>query len=175
MNAQARIAAARYAAAYDGVSNSVQEAEKNAQELSLATQILAGVAGALQNPRLSSAQKKLVLNEALKNTPQAARFIGVLIDAKRLNLLDEICARVQTLLDDRKGISRAIVTSACELSAAQQKATQSALSKRYGKTVEAVFHTAPALLGGLKMACNGELLDGSVQTRLAKLQEELKG
>ena len=175
MNAQARIAAARYAAAYDGVSNSVQEAEKNAQELSLATQILAGVAGALQNPRLSSAQKKLVLNEALKDTPQAARCIGVVSDAKRLNLLDEICARVQTLLDDRKGISRAIVTSARELSAAQQKATQSALSKRYGKTVEAVFHTDPALLGGLKMACNGELLDGSVQTRLAKLQEELKG
>ena len=55
------------------------------------------------------------------------------------------------------------------------KAAQQALSKRYGKTVEAVFRTDSALLGGLKMACNGELLDGSIQTRLAKLQEELKG
>ena len=175
MNAQARIVAARYAAAYDEISTSTQEAEKNAQELLCAAQILAGVAGPLQNPRLSAAQKKLVLNEALKDTPQAARFICVLIDAKRLNLLNEICARVQTLLDDRKGISRAIVTSARELNAAQQKAAQNALSKRYGKTVEAVFHTNSSLLGGLKLECNGELLYGSIQTRLAKLQEELKG
>lgn len=175
MNAQERIAAARYGAAYDGVSSSTQEAEKNAQELVRATQILSGVAGLLQNPRLSAAQKKLVLNEILKDTPQAARFICVLIDAKRLNLLDEICTHVNRLLDDRKGISRAIVTSARELSAAQQQAARNALSKRYGKTVEAVFHTQASLLGGLKMTCNGELLDGSIQTRLAKLQEELKG
>lgn len=175
MNAQDRIAAARYAAAYDAISNSTQEAQQRAQQLSCAAQILAGVAGPLQNPRLSAAQKKLVLNEALKELPQAARFICVLVDAKRLKLLDEICARVNTLLDDRKGISRAIVTSARELNAAQQQAARSALSKRYGKTVEAVFRTQPSILGGLKLECNGELLDGSIQTRLAKLQEELKG
>ena len=175
MNSQDRIAAARYAAAYDAVSTSTQEAEQNAWQLSRAARILAGVAGPLQNPRLSAAQKKLVLNEVLKEMPQAARFICVLIDAKRLKLLDEICARVNTLLNDRKGISRAIVTSARELSAAQQKAAQNALSARYGKTVEAVFHTDASLLGGLKLECNGELLDGSIQTQLAKLQEELKG
>lgn len=175
MNAQERICAVRYAAAYDAVSTSTVQAQENARQLRTAAQILSGVRVQLQNPRLSAAQKKLVLNEALKDTPQAARLISVLIDAKRLKLLDEICARVQTLLDDRKGISRAIVTSARELSAAQQQAARSALSKRYGKTVEAVFHTDASILGGLKLECNGELLDGSIKTRLAKLQEELKG
>ena len=175
MNSQERIAAARYGAAYDGLSTTTEQAEENARQLRTATQILAGVFAQLQSPRLSNAHKKLILGEALKETPQAARLINVLIDAKRLNLLNEICARVQTLLDDRKGISRAIVTSARELSMAQQKAAQKALSTRYGKTVEAVFHTNASLLGGLKLECNGELLDGSIQARLAKLQEELKG
>ena len=175
MNSQERIAVARYASAYDALSSSVQEAEKNAVQLSRASQILSGVSGLLQSPRLSNAHKKLVLNETFKDTPQVAHFIEVLIDAKRLKLLDAICARVHTLLDDRKGISRAIVTSAKELSAAQQKATRQALSKRYGKTIEAVFHTDASLLGGLKLECNGELLDGTLKTRLAKLQEELKG
>ena len=82
---------------------------------------------------------------------------------------------VHTLLDDRKGISRAIVTSARVLNQAQQAAAQKALSTRYGKTVEAEFKTDPSLLGGLKLACNGELIDGSIKTRLAKLQEEIKG
>ena len=175
MNSQDRIASARYAAAYDALSATTAQAEENARQLSRATQILAGVSIQLQNPRLCAAHKKLVLNEALKDTPQAARFIDVLIDAKRLNLLSAICAQVEILLDDRKGMSRAIVTSAHELSVAQQQAARNALSKRYGKTVETVFHTDTSLLGGLKMECNGELLDGSIKTRLVKLQKELKG
>lgn len=175
MNAQERICAMRYAAAYDAISTTTAQAEKNARQLQDAAQILSGVRAQLQDPRLSAAHKKLVLGEALKELPQATQFLNVLIDAKRLNLLDAICTQVEMLLDDRKGISRAIVTSARELSAAQQKAAQNALSKRYGKTVEAVFRTDASILGGLKLACNGELLDGSIQTRLAKLQEELKG
>lgn len=175
MNSQERIAAARYAGAYDSLSTSVAQAEQNTQQLDTAAQILSGVSVQLQSPRLSSAHKKLVLNEALKEFPRAAAFINVLIDAKRLGLLSEICAQVHTLLDDRKGISRAIITSAKVLSEAQQKAATQALSARYNKTIEATFHTDPSLLGGLKLECNGELLDGSLKTRLDKLQEEIKG
>ena len=90
-------------------------------------------------------------------------------------MLAEICKQVHTLLDDRKGISRAIVMSFRVLSQAQQTATQKALSSRYGKTVEAEFKTDPSLLGGLQIICNGELIDGSIKSRLDKLQEELKG
>ncbi len=175
MNSQQRIAACRYAAAYDGLSTSLEQAQQNAAQLDKAAQILSGVDAQMQNPRISSVHKKLVLQEALKDFPVASAFIAVLINAKRYNLLHEICKRVHTLLDDRQGISRAIVTSARVLSQAQQAAAVNALSARYGKTVKAQFKTDPSLLGGLKLECQGELIDGSVQTRLAKLQEDLKG
>lgn len=175
MNSQQRIAATRYAAAYDGLSASLEEAQINAAQLDKAVQILAGVNTQMQSPRISSAHKKLVIQEALKDFPSASSFIAVLIDAKRYNLLREICKRVHTLLDDRKGISRAIITSARVLSQAQQAAATQTLSARYGKTVKAQFKTDASLLGGLKMECNGELIDGSIQHRLAKLQEDLKG
>lgn len=175
MNSQQRIAACRYAAAYDGLSTSLEQAQQNAAQLDRAAQILSGVDAQMQNPRISSVYKKLVLQEALKDFPVASAFIAVLINAKRYNLLHEICKRVHTLLDDRQGISRAIVTSARVLSQAQQAAAVNALSARYGKTVKAQFKTDPSLLGGLKLECQGELIDGSVQTRLAKLQEDLKG
>lgn len=173
MNSSQRIAAARYAAAYDELSTTLEQAEARAHELTTAVQILAGVAAPMQSPRIPLAQKKLILQESLKELPSASAFIGVLLSAKRYNLLSEICRQVQTLLDDRKGISRAIVTSARVLSGAQQAATQKALSARYGRHVEAQFLTDVSLLGGLTMACNGELIDGSLKRRLAKLQEEI--
>ncbi len=173
MNAQNRIAAARYAAAYDGLSRTLPQAEQNAQELATATQIITEVAAVLQSPRLPAAQKKLILNEALKELPHARAFIGVLIDAKRLDLLSAICAHVQTLLEDRQGISRAIITTARVLSNAQQASAKEALSIRYGKTIRADFEVDPALLGGLTAQCNGELVDGSLKTRLEKLRQAL--
>ncbi len=173
MNSSQRIAAQRYALAYDAISTSVQQAEANARQLRTAQQILNGVSAPMQNPRVCIAQKKLVLNEALKSMPQASAFIGVLLDAKRYSLLPEICTRVEQLLDDRKGISRAVVTSAQVLSAAQEQAACQALSARYGKSVAAVFKTRPDLLGGLKIECEGELIDGSLKHRLEKLQQEI--
>lgn len=173
MNSQNRIAAARYAAAYDAISQNVAQAQKNAQELMTATQVLDEVGDVLKNPRLHVAQKKLVLNEALKELPQARAFIGVLLDAKRLDLLDAVCEHVQTLLEDRKGISRALITSARVLSAAQKQTAREVLSIRYGKTIETSFELDPSLLGGLTTRCNGELLDGSLKTLLEKLRRQI--
>ena len=173
MNSEQRIATARYGVAYDSLSTTVAQAEKNAEQLSTAARILAEFSAQMQSPRWPAAYKKLVINEALKQYPQAAAFISVLIDAKRYNLLNAICAHVNMLLDDRKGISRAIVTSARVLNDARQQAVEKTLSKHYGRTVKATFAADPTLLGGLTAQCNGELLDGSLKTRLAKLQEEL--
>ena len=173
MNSQLRIAAARYAAAYDATSQNIEQAEKNARELETAADVLAQVGEFLQNPCIPTEQKKLVLNEALKDLPHARAFISVLLDAKRLNLLDTVCEHVQTLLEDRKGLSRALITTARVLSAAQKQTAKEVLSIRYGKTIEASFELDPSLLGGLTARCNGELLDGSLKTMLEKLKQQV--
>ena len=116
MNSSQRIAAARYAAAYDGMSKSVKQAQQNADQLKTTVQILSGVRNLMQSPRVSTTNKKLIIQETLQDYPQAASFVCVLLDAKRYGLLEEVCNQVQTLLDDRKGISRAVVTSAQVLS-----------------------------------------------------------
>ncbi|MBQ8032700.1 MAG: F0F1 ATP synthase subunit delta, partial [Elusimicrobiaceae bacterium] len=110
MNSSQRLAVVRYAAAYDAMSTSLTIAQENAIQLQRATKILEGVRDAMQSPRVSTAHKKLVLQETLKDVPVALSFILVLLDAKRYGLLPAICEQVQTLLDDRKGISRAIVS-----------------------------------------------------------------
>ncbi len=173
MNSSDRIALQRYAAAYDGLSASNEEAVRRAADLRAAQQALASADEYVTSPRVSLLQKKETVRAALKDAPQTAAFIELLLDAKRYSLLPAIVRQVDELLDGRLNIIRAQVYSAQELSAEQKKKTEEALSARYGGKAEASFHTDPALLGGLKIWCRGELVDGSLQGRLAKLQEEL--
>lgn len=173
MNSSDRIAVQRYASAYDQLSHSTEEASARAADLSAAVQALAGAQNYMTSPRVSLPAKKQAVREALSGTAQTAVFVELLLDAKRYNLLEAIAKQVNFLLDERLGIIRAEVYAARELSAAQKQKAQESLSARYGGKVAATFYVDPALLGGLKIRCRGELIDGSLQGKLAKLQEEL--
>ncbi len=173
MNSTNRIAAQRYAAAYDALSKTKEEASRRSSLLREAQTALAAQQEAMTNPRISLQLKKEAVREALAGAPETASFIELLLDAKRYYLLPEITRRVDALLDERLGIIRAQVYAAKELTTTQQKQTQDVLSKRYGGQVEAEFITSPGLLGGLKIFCRGEQIDGSLKNKLEKLQEEL--
>lgn len=173
MNHSARIAVVRYAAAYDQLSQTAAQAAVSAEQLAQAAQALAPAQAVLTNPCVAVSAKKELVQQALAAQPQVANFLCVLLDAKRYALLPEIVQQVQALLDKRNGILRARVCSAQVLSQSQQQQAQEALSLRYGTPVKAAFDTDPTLLGGLKIWCNGELIDGSLQGQLGRLQEEL--
>lgn len=173
MNSSDRIATQRYAAAYDGLSVSNEDAARLAEDLRAAEQALAAVNGFMTDPRVTLRQKKDAVRAALAGAPQTASFIELLLDAKRYSLLAAVTQQVEELLDGRLNIVRARVLSARELSAEQKKNTEDALSARYGGKAEVSYHTDPDLLGGLKIWCRGELVDGSLQGQLAKLREEL--
>ena len=173
MNSSQRLAARRYAVAYDALSRTNEEAKNRAEDLSLAARGLSGAQALLTNPCVALAQKKQVLQEALTAVPQVCTFLEVLLEAKRYALLPEIVQQVEELLDNRLGVVRARVLSAQPLSAQEQAHVIRALETRYGKQVKAVFQTEKTLLGGLQIWCNGELIDGSMRGQLARLQEEL--
>ena len=63
------------------------------------------------------------------------------------------------------------VDSATPLSAPFQSQLQAELSQKYGAGLSFVFVENPALLGGLRIRVGGDVYDGSVQGRLAALQE----
>ena len=173
MNSSERIAVERYAAAYDALSKTNEEASRMTAALNAATEALASSQDIMSSPRISLAQKKETLRAALAGAPETASFVELLLDSKRYKLLPEVAKQVEALLDNRLGIVRAKVVCAKELSETQQKQTEEALSARYGGKVVASFHKDETILGGLKIWCRGELIDGSLQGQLVKLQEEL--
>ena len=63
------------------------------------------------------------------------------------------------------------VENAVETTPAQQAGIQASLEKQYGAGLEIQYATNPALIGGLRIQVGSDLYDGSVKTRLEKLQQ----
>lgn len=173
MNSSQRIAVERYAKAYDKISQTGEQARARAAQLTGAVQALAAAQAFMASPKVSASAKKELVSSALQDYPAAAELIAVLLDARRYGLLEAIAARTAELADVRLGIRKAAVFSAKPLTSRQQAEAEQTLSARYGGKVEAVFKTEPSLLGGLKIICDGELIDGSLQGKLIRLEQEI--
>ncbi len=83
----------------------------------------------------------------------------------------EILSRLHRLvkLDLERRAAR--VESATPLSADLQNDVANNIKKIYGDGVNIVFGQNPALLGGLRIQVGSDLYDGSVKTRLNKLEQ----
>ena len=85
-------------------------------------------------------------------------YVGILSHFQRLVTLD---------LDRRA----ALVESAVALTPAQQAAVQQNLASRYGQGLNIGFAQNAALIGGLRIKVGSDLIDGSVQNRIAALAD----
>lgn len=173
MNSSDRILAQRYAKAYDALATSNPQAQARAEELAAASQALAGAQAFMTDPNVSVPSKTGFLREALASAPAAQAFLNTLVQSKRYSLLGQIVREVNALLDERLGIIRAEIFSAVPLTDALKARAESVLSARYGGKVAAAYHTDPTLIGGVKILCRGELIDGSLKRQFEKMQEEL--
>lgn len=113
---------------------------------------------------------------------RAAQVNGVLDDAKARQAVDEVIRlkprgyegilshfqRLVKLDIDRRS---ARVESVMPLDEAQQSSVKSALTHRYGAGLNFTFAQNPALIGGMRIKVGSDVFDGSIQARLAQLQE----
>jgi len=83
----------------------------------------------------------------------------------------EILARLHRLvkLDLERRAAR--VESASSLTPELQAEVSGEIKKKYGNAVNIAFTQNPALIGGLRIQVGSDLYDGSVKTRLEKLEE----
>src|SRR3712207_3534321 len=87
-------------------------------------------------------------------------FEGILAHLQRLVKLD---------IDRRT----AVVESAAPLSPALQTSIRENLSRKYGQGLNLSFSQNPALIGGLRIKVGSDVYDGSVQAKLAALENNL--
>jgi F-type H+-transporting ATPase subunit delta len=103
------------------------------------------------------------------------RFVGLVAANRRLFALPAIIKSFQKMLADKRGEVAAEVTAAHALTDAQKAAVSEAIKRVVGGKVSIDMKVDPSLLGGLIVRVGSRMIDGSVKTKLQKLQLAMKG
>lgn len=172
-----RILARRYAAALYLAAAGQKKEEAVAADLPRAFRALRDKAGVFHHPRVSSADKKENLSRLLGDSvsPLTLRFLGLLIDKKRFDLLAGVVGDFARIVDERKGVVHASARSAADLSASEAEAVRARLSDFSGKKVALDVKVDPELIAGLVVRMGDWVFDSSLQGRLKQLTRRLEG
>jgi F-type H+-transporting ATPase subunit delta len=130
------------------------------------------------NPTVVYDQKQKVLEALIDRTrvrPTTASFLRVLLRNQRLAQLKDVADRFSQVLDERGGVVSANVTTARPLPEDMKNTVRQALMAATGRTVRVSFTTDETIIGGLVARIGSTIYDGSVQSRLDRLSEELAG
>jgi F-type H+-transporting ATPase subunit delta len=111
----------------------------------------------------------------LKTDQFMANFLNLVVQKKRADILPEVATVFQVLVDADQNISRGTVISATEISGELQAKVQSTLENITGKKVILTSETDPSIIGGIVAKVGDLVMDGSIKTQLAGLNESIKG
>ncbi len=132
---------------------------------------------AICNPLYDMEGRKKVLQaviERLKLSRVMRSFLVLLFDKGRIGFLASINDFYNKLADELKGIARASLVSASELSEDAIEKIRSTLSKMTGKEVVLEVKQDVSLIGGVVTRLGDLVLDGSIKTQLLNMRESLK-
>ncbi|MEZ5564206.1 MAG: F0F1 ATP synthase subunit delta [Gammaproteobacteria bacterium] len=123
-----------------------------------------------------------IASDKLGNTPLLSGgqgsvgngFLKVLAENQRLGVLPQILVRYEALKAEAEGSVEVILTSASEVSEAQQQRIIESLNKRFGRQVRLSVQLDPTLIGGARLQIGDRVIDGSVRTGLDKLATTLR-
>lgn len=127
------------------------------------------------HPAIPSVDKKQLLDDVVGKSfsPISRRFLAILLDAKRMIYLSLIYETVKELFNRYHNKVSACVASVFPLDAALQKSVKERIEKYLGKSVDLEFAVDSALLGGVKLTIEDEVIDGSVLHNLKKLETKI--
>ena len=132
---------------------------------------------AINNPLYNAAERKKVLVAILEKLSLSGimkSFLTLLFDKGRFIYLSNINDFYQRLADELKGITRASLISATELSSETVESIRSTLVERTGKDIILEIEQDPGLIGGIVTRIGDLVLDGSIKTQLLNMRESLK-
>jgi F-type H+-transporting ATPase subunit delta len=130
----------------------------------------------LDDPSVDPEEKRkavAALEKGTRASDLTRRFLGVLIEHRRLAALSSIAQAFAAIKDENLGIVPAETTTAIALSTAQQKKLRDSLEKLTGRTVRLSLRVDPAVLGGARTRIGSRVYDGTVRRRLQILRSRL--
>lgn len=126
----------------------------------------------LSSPIVKGDDKKAVLEQigGEQLHPYTMSFLKILIDRRRILFLEGICKQYQALLRKLSQTVLAEVTSAVELSEAQQQSVrEKAMALTSANQIELDTKIDPDLIGGVIIKVGSQVVDASIRGQLRRI------
>lgn len=129
----------------------------------------------LTDPSVEDSRKQAALEQFVSGAQQqlARNLALMLIERRRVDILPELLNVYRDMVLEARGIAIANVTTAVELSTAEQDEVKNRLAQIVGRQIELRAHVDPSLIGGLVARVGDRLIDGSVATQLRNMRASL--
>ena len=130
----------------------------------------------LNSPIVSHEAKKKVLNKTIKSQVNAEtfKFLMVLIERDRINLLTAVISNYLDLVYETASVKMIDVLTASEFSSVQKDALIQKLKElTNAREVRLTITVDPSLIGGFLIKTNSKILDFTVKNQLTQLAKHL--
>jgi F-type H+-transporting ATPase subunit delta len=172
--------AARYATALFELARddkALKALEADADALGEALEASADLRAMIASPVISredQAAAMAALAKKMKLSALTANTLALMAGKRRLFVLAQLVADLKARIAEEKGEVTAEVTAAAALSADQAKKLAATLKARVGKDVKLKVTVDEGLIGGLVVKLGSTMIDTSVRSKLAALQNAMK-
>jgi F-type H+-transporting ATPase subunit delta len=169
----------RYARAFFEIATEQKQIELYYNELNQFASIVSqnkSLSDFLANPVFELASKKGVVESLIakmKLSAMTVSFLRLLVDKKRIDILNDIVVGYCQLMDEALKKIRVNVKTAFALSDELKSFISSSLEKSMGKKVDMTVEEDPTLLGGLVIGVGDTLYDGSIKNQLNNMRNLL--
>ncbi len=128
-----------------------------------------------RTPKINKEERKDIINNVFKDkvSKEVMNFMKILIDKRRGAAVDGIYNEYVSMVDEKKGVVKAVVESAVELTSEEQAALTEKLAKVTEREVKLTCVVKPAVIGGLIVRIGDKVIDGSVKSRLDIMKDNL--
>ncbi len=123
---------------------------------------------AQQETAIAALADRMGLSVTLKNT------LALMAQNRRLFTLPALIDALRNMIAAERGEVTAEVTAAQALSDEQQKRLAATLAEKSGKTVKLNTRVDESLIGGMIVKLGSQMIDTSIRSRLASLQNAMK-
>lgn len=121
-----------------------------------------------QGKAITALAAKMNLSPAMRGA------LGLMAQNRRLFAVPALLARLRQMIAEEKGEITADVVSATVLTGAQADALAATIKDRIGKKVNLNVAVDESLIGGLIVKVGSKMIDTSIRSKLAALQNSMK-
>ena len=130
----------------------------------------------MNHPRIDMDEKVQVVENVFGNnlSAEVTGLMRLIVQKDRYDQVEEILTWFIDEVKRQKGIGKAEVVSATELSAGQKEQIEKRLLETTSyKQMEMSYQVDPSLIGGLRIRIEDRVVDSSISSRLYELEKDL--